>query len=278
MALSETVRARKVFVHPVVLFSIVDGFERRSEDAKRVIGTLLGTVDKTSVEIRSSFGVPHNESEDEVAVELEYAKSMFDLHKKSHPNDEIVGWYATGSDVTVHSLLIHEYYSREANIPVHVTVDTTLKGSRMGIRAYQRINFVVNWLQRTKHAAKQSISPQTDMQHVNSASERLLEMLGTVVAYVDDVLVSVLGLCFCTLTMLARPYKHFRFINSKQNHHKSCFKDVQSTFDLFVCSSLFYSMLTHYFSFLFQDLLMIVYLSGLCKAQISLGEKLATVL
>lgn len=68
MALSETVRARKVFVHPVVLFSIVDGFERRSEDAKRVIGTLLGTIDKSSVEIRSSFGVPHNESEDEVSL------------------------------------------------------------------------------------------------------------------------------------------------------------------------------------------------------------------
>ena len=29
-------------VHPVVLFSIVDSFERRNEDAKRVIGTLLG--------------------------------------------------------------------------------------------------------------------------------------------------------------------------------------------------------------------------------------------
>lgn len=28
----------------------------------------------------------------QVAIELEYAKSMFDLHKKSHPNDEIVGW------------------------------------------------------------------------------------------------------------------------------------------------------------------------------------------
>ena len=29
-------------VHPVVLFSIVDSFERRNEDARRVIGTLLG--------------------------------------------------------------------------------------------------------------------------------------------------------------------------------------------------------------------------------------------
>lgn len=46
--------------------------------------------------------------------------------------------YATGSDVTEHSLLIHEYYSRETSNPVHVTVDTTLKGSRMGVRAYQR--------------------------------------------------------------------------------------------------------------------------------------------
>ena len=71
MAASESVRARKVFIHPVVLFSIVDGYERRSEDAKRVIGTLLGSVDKTSVEIRSCFGVPHNESEDEVRSTVE---------------------------------------------------------------------------------------------------------------------------------------------------------------------------------------------------------------
>ena len=67
MATTETRRARKVYVHPVVLFSIVDGFERRSEDAKRVIGTLLESVEKSSIEIRSSFGVPHNESQDEVS-------------------------------------------------------------------------------------------------------------------------------------------------------------------------------------------------------------------
>lgn len=46
--------------------------------------------------------------------------------------------YATGPDVTEHSLLIHEYYSRETSNPVHVTVDTTLRGTRMGVRAYQR--------------------------------------------------------------------------------------------------------------------------------------------
>ncbi len=31
-----------VQAHPVVFFSIVDSYERRNEDARRVIGTLLG--------------------------------------------------------------------------------------------------------------------------------------------------------------------------------------------------------------------------------------------
>lgn len=34
--------ALEVKVHPLVLFNIVDSYERRSEDPKRVIGTLLG--------------------------------------------------------------------------------------------------------------------------------------------------------------------------------------------------------------------------------------------
>lgn len=59
----------KVVIHPVVLFSIVDSYERRNEDAKRVIGTLLGTIDKNIVEIKSCFCVPHNESKDEVCID-----------------------------------------------------------------------------------------------------------------------------------------------------------------------------------------------------------------
>ena len=73
-----------VVVHPTVLFSIVDAFERRPEDARRVIGTLLGSVEKGGyhVEVTNCFAVPHNESQDEVAVDMEFARNMFDLHKK----------------------------------------------------------------------------------------------------------------------------------------------------------------------------------------------------
>ena len=184
MALNITVK-----VHPVVLFQIIDSFERRNLDAQRVIGTLLGNIislaircklrleacwlrdvntrvlilsidvtdlrisanvsqfdpiwltgtsDKNGVEVTNCFCVPHNESEEEVAVELDFAKDMFDLHKKVNPLETIVGWWATGTGVTSHSALIHEYFSRESVNPVHITVDTTLQDSRMGIKAYVR--------------------------------------------------------------------------------------------------------------------------------------------
>merc|ERR1719222_1197434 len=114
MALNLTVK-----VHPVVLLQIIDSYERRNPDAVRVIGTLLGTSDKTGVEVTNCFCVPHNESEEEVAVELDFAKDMFDLHRKVNPQETIVGWWATGTGVTSHSALIHEYYSRESTNPVH---------------------------------------------------------------------------------------------------------------------------------------------------------------
>ena len=64
----EDVLGISVHIHPVVLFTIVDSYERRQENSKRVIGTLLGSREKGVVEIRSAYAVPHNETEDEVRV------------------------------------------------------------------------------------------------------------------------------------------------------------------------------------------------------------------
>lgn len=47
--------------------------------------------------------------------------------------------YATGFDITEHSVLIHEYYSREASNPIHLTMDTALQSGKMNIRAYVRL-------------------------------------------------------------------------------------------------------------------------------------------
>ena len=55
-----------VVVHPVALFSIIESYQRRPENAKRVIGTLTGKRDKLAVEVKTALCVPHNEKEDEV--------------------------------------------------------------------------------------------------------------------------------------------------------------------------------------------------------------------
>ena len=56
----------RVKVHPVALFSIVDAYQRRSDVSHRIIGTLLGSCQKGTVEVRAAFPVPHQETEDEV--------------------------------------------------------------------------------------------------------------------------------------------------------------------------------------------------------------------
>lgn len=51
--------------------------------------------------------------------------------------------FATCDDVNEQSLLIHEYYSRVTQSPIHLTVDTTLKSGRMNIKAYVRFVSII---------------------------------------------------------------------------------------------------------------------------------------
>jgi translation initiation factor 3 subunit F len=102
-----------------------------------VIGTLLGTaIEGGAVEVTNCFCVPHSETGEEVALELDFAKDLYDLHKKVNPLETIVGWFATGPEITDLDVLIHEYYSRECTNPIHVTVDTMLNDYKMGVKAY----------------------------------------------------------------------------------------------------------------------------------------------
>lgn len=82
-------------IHPVALFSILDHYLRRKDDQERVIGTLLGvrsTTDSLEVEVKSSFAVLHSETSEQVAVDMEYHRTMYELHHKVNPKEVIVGW------------------------------------------------------------------------------------------------------------------------------------------------------------------------------------------
>jgi len=263
-------------VHPVVLFSVIDAYERRNEDAKRVIGTLLGSVEKGVVEVTNCFAVPHNESDDEVAVDIEYARNMFELHKKVNSSETIVGWFSTGWEVSVHSVLIHDYYSRETKNPVHLTVDTFMRGGKMGLKGYHSTSIGVpgrtvgtmftpvqvetitydpeqvgiEILQKGKTNQKRLVQLKSDLKQVETSSRWLREMLAHVTQYVDDVLAGKIQSDNSTGRFL------LDLVTGVPKIDEEKFEDMLNS-----------NM---------KDLLMVVYLANLTKTQLALNEKLGT--
>jgi len=263
-------------VHPVVLFSIVDSFERRNQGAKRVIGTLLGVVEADGVEITNCFTVPHMEGDD-VSVDMDFAHTMYELHRQVNRNEVVVGWYSTGADVSEHSLLIHEFYSREHKNPVHLTIDTTLKGDRLGIKAYVSVPMGVpgkllgtiftpvnvkitcyeservglDFISQAKHDKNRSVSMASDLTQVKTACQSLEQNLEQVLKYVDAVVEGEIA---------PDPHigRHLLALTSTIPH-----TDPEA----------FQKMLNDNM----KDLLMVVYLSNLTKTQLALNEKLSYV-
>ncbi|XP_063682259.1 eukaryotic translation initiation factor 3 subunit F-1-like [Bolinopsis microptera] len=127
---------RKVIIHPVVLFNIVDNYERRNDNNKRVIGTLMGRYDKGTVHVTESFAVPHQETEEEVSMDMEYAMRIGELQKKVNTTMYTVGWYSSGIIINEYSSLIHAFYKCQCPTPVHLTVDTQLKEQKMKINTH----------------------------------------------------------------------------------------------------------------------------------------------
>lgn len=203
-----------VRVRPVVLLQIADSYERRSQDNHRVIGTLVGSVDKQSVEVTNCFCIPHKEYEERVEADIVYAQDMFELNKKVAPHEQLVGWFATGSEITSHSALIHDYYARETRDPIHLTLDTTLSTGRITMKAYVFVPLGVpgatsgsmftpvqvelvasepeiaglDLLQKTKFSKVRTVEPVPELTKVAEAAGRMQTMLDAVLQYVEAVL------------------------------------------------------------------------------------------
>ncbi|XP_055855531.1 eukaryotic translation initiation factor 3 subunit F-1 [Episyrphus balteatus] len=267
-----------VHVHPVVLFQVVDAYERRNADSHRVIGTLLGSVDKGVVEVTNCFCVPHKEHDDQVEAELSYAMDLYDLNRKVNSNENVVGWWATGNDVTNHSSVIHEYYARECNNPVHLTVDTSLTGGRMGLKAYVCIQlgvpggksgcmftpinvevqcyepevFGLKLLQKTISVSSpnrpKTVSPMLDLAQISEASTKLQGLLDLILKYVEDV--------------IARKQLPDNAVG------RSLLDLIHSV------PNMSHEQFTQMFNANIRDLLMVVTLSQLIKTQLQLNEKL----
>lgn len=84
---------------------------------KRIIGTLLGSRsdDGLEMEIKDGFMVPINETGDSIAIEDQVHKSLYQLYKKAHPKETVLGWFGSSNQIDDITSLIHDFYSKGAD-------------------------------------------------------------------------------------------------------------------------------------------------------------------
>eukprot|EP00616_Rhizochromulina_sp_CCMP1243_P001437 CAMPEP_0118963828 /NCGR_PEP_ID=MMETSP1173-20130426/1635_1 /TAXON_ID=1034831 /ORGANISM="Rhizochromulina marina cf, Strain CCMP1243" /LENGTH=299 /DNA_ID=CAMNT_0006912213 /DNA_START=83 /DNA_END=982 /DNA_ORIENTATION=+ len=273
--------AKLVKVHPAVLFSILDHFIRRQEGQVRVIGTLLGYVEESCVEVTNCFAVPHSDKQDEVAVGQAFNKTMYDLHQRVNPKEQIVGWYATsmeGVSVVDSSSLIHGFYAEECADPVHLVVDTAMRGDTLGVKAYVSTPLTVAGIelanmfhqikvelfssepericidrmikgQKSPFTSSESLAEITEELHgIGVSMERLLGMIEVASSYVDKVIAGEVQADEETGRRIADTLASVPRIRPE-------------VFD-------------RVFNDNIQDLLMVSYLASLTKTQLTISERL----
>ncbi|KAL5231712.1 hypothetical protein ABZP36_030488 [Zizania latifolia] len=259
-------------VEAVVVFNICDSYVRRPAQAERVIGTLLGSVlPDGTVHVRNTYVVPHSESADQVALDVDYHHNMYASHHKVNPKEVIVGWFSTGFGVSGGSTLIHEFYSREVQSPIHLTVDTGFTRGDASIKAYissnlslgdrhlaaqfQEIPLDLRMLDAGKvgfDILKSTILEKlpNDLDGIESSIEKLCTLSDEIYRYVDDVVEG------CA----AADNKIGRFIS-----------DSVASMPKFSPAAI-----DKLFNDKIEDNLALVYLSSLTRTQISIAEKLNT--
>ncbi|PWA03464.1 hypothetical protein BB558_000371 [Smittium angustum] len=294
---AEAEKVQDVFLYPSVSFAIIDHYLRRNDKQDRVIGTLLGVRKDggKTIEVRSCFPVPHFETDSHVEVDMEYHRIFYSTLKKVNPNEEIVGWYATGSTTGKHATLIHDFYALESqpHDAIHMVMDTSLESNSLKIEmfsgtyygtnsaqtdgcifsplSYQMVypeaerkvlgllqsgsgeqNSAIQENNSIQNGTNSSIPLVSDMVQLESAIKSLLEMIERVSEYVQKVISGsvepdlIVGKYLMDMLAFVPRIEADQFETLFQGH--------------------------------LQNLLMVVYLSNLTRAQINIANRLQHIL
>jgi len=119
----------KVVVHPLVLLSVVDHFNRMKKigNQKRVVGLLLGSWSgKGELDIANSFAIPFDEDDKDRDVwflDHEYLENMYNMFRKVNAKERVVGWYHTGPKLHQNDILINDLIRKYCPNSVLVIID-----------------------------------------------------------------------------------------------------------------------------------------------------------
>lgn len=136
----------KVVVHPLVLLSIVDHYNRVAKDThKRVVGVLLGETARGRIDVTNSYAVPFEEDGKDPAIwflDHNYHEAMFSMFKKINAKEHVVGWYSTGPKLRESDLDIQELFYQYCNNPVLVIIDVQPRELGIPSQAYATVEEV----------------------------------------------------------------------------------------------------------------------------------------
>ncbi|KAH0851042.1 hypothetical protein HID58_004056 [Brassica napus] len=150
----------KVVVHPLVLLSIVDHYNRVAKDSrKRVVGVLLGSSSRGVVDVTNSYAgiastflrsqilarLPFEEDDKDPSIwflDHNYHESMFHMFKRINAKEHVVGWYSTGPKLRENDLDVHALFSGYVPNPVLVIIDVQPKELGIPTKAYYAVEEV----------------------------------------------------------------------------------------------------------------------------------------
>jgi len=115
----------EVVVHPTVLLSIVDHYNRVAKDTnKRVVGVLTGEYgDKQKLQVTNCYAVPFEEDPEEPDVwffDHIYHEEMFNMMRRINGKEKILGWYSTGPNSKKNDIQINEILRRYNTMPCYL--------------------------------------------------------------------------------------------------------------------------------------------------------------
>mmetsp|Transcript_13944 Transcript_13944/g.20596 ORF Transcript_13944/g.20596 Transcript_13944/m.20596 type:complete len:154 (+) Transcript_13944:49-510(+) len=118
---------RDVVVHPIVLLSVVDHYNRVAKGTtKRVVGTLLGEVNDYKRHITNCFAVPFEEDPRDPQVwflDHNFHENMYAMFKKVNAKEQVRGDLTQSHCQTLHCvhLVPHTYGERRCRRVLNVT-------------------------------------------------------------------------------------------------------------------------------------------------------------
>jgi len=141
MPVADSKPINKVVVHPLVLLSVVDHFNRMGKvgNIKRVCGVLLGSNRQGVLDVSNSFAVPFDEDDKDKSVwflDHDYLENMYGMFKKVNAREKVVGWYHTGPKLHQNDVAINELMRKYCPNSVLVVIDAKPKDLGLPTEAY----------------------------------------------------------------------------------------------------------------------------------------------